>query len=237
MTKLQFSHELDEATEVGTTAECAAKVIELVGTGRIIPNRRIGEASLAEELGVPRAAIRSALEHLEISGLVTRVARSGTFSREFTVTEFCDAMDVRAALEALSARLATMRITPEELESLASVAVNIDEMGQRLMSREQAVIPSLIVADLEFHMEIARISGNKRLILTLQQQHLIEYTFSLASQPEVLQYPRPDRPVPTHVELVEAMASRDSQAAGQMMRRHILRTKELRLGSFTGEID
>ncbi|AHF94714.1 hypothetical protein OPIT5_23795 [Opitutaceae bacterium TAV5] len=226
-----------EPLEADATVRCAARIVGLVGMGRIVPYRRIGEGSLAAELNVSRSEIRSALEHLEAGGLVTRVARSGTFLREITVGEFCDAMDVRAALEALSARLATARATEAELAELNELAGRIDDMGKRLIARDTQVVPALIEADLGFHMMIAKVAGNKRLISTLQQQHLIEYTFSLVSQMDVLQSPRPDRPVPSHVELVSMIASRDPEAASRIIRQHILRTKELRLGAYTGEID
>jgi len=214
---------------------CAGQIVSLIRSGQIVLHRRIGESSLAETLQVSRTIVRSALEHLEMAGLVVRVPRSGTFLREISVSEFCDVMDIRAALEALSARLAATRAQEHELKGLAALAKHVDTLNRRFANGDEKAVLELAQRDLEFHLAIAKMSGNGRLASTLKQQRLIEFTFAMA-QHTVIYRELKDRPVPPHGDIVKAIRKRDPIQAEEVMRRHILRTKEARLGYFTGEI-
>lgn len=214
--------------------ECAGKVIALIRGGEIVLHRRIGESSLADKMGVSRAVIRSALEHLEMVGLVTRVPRSGTFVKEVSIREFCDAMDIRAALEALSARLAAARGDDTQIKSLLSLGRRVDTLSLGRASGDVSVIVELAETDREFHLAVAKMSGNERLASTLQQQRLIEFTFALTQK--TVYRPAKNRAIPTHTEIAEALASHDGNQAEELMRRHVLRTKEAQLSAFTGEM-
>jgi len=213
----------------GKVLDYTGRVVALITSGEIDPKRRIGEASLATRLKVSRTAIRSALEHLEVVGLVERRPRAGTFLRTISVAEFCDAMDIRAALEALAASQAAVRAGKGDLAELDRLAAAVDKLSQRRNEGEIGIIPDLTALDLEFHWSLATLSGNARLATTLQQQRVIEFTFSIASQvpSEGL---RRFRRVPTHREMVKAISSREPGKAAAVARQHILRTKENRTG-------
>lgn len=215
--------------------DCAGQIVSLIRSGQIVLHRRLGESSLAETLQVSRAIVRSALEHLEMAGLVARVPRSGTFLREISVSEFCDVMDIRAALETLAARLAAVRALDRDFKSLNALAKQVDILNRRFAGGDEKAVLELAHKDLEFHLAIARLSGNGRLATTLKQQRLIEFTFAMA-QHTILYRELKNRPVPTHADVVEAIRGRDPAQAEEVMRCHILRTKEARLGVFTGEI-
>lgn len=215
--------------------KCAGKVISLIRSGEIVLHRRIGESSLADRLGVSRAVVRSALEHLEMAGLVARVPRSGTFVKEVSVREFCDVMDIRAALEALSARLAAVRADDVDIKELISLGRKVDALSRRRTDGDLSVGLDLAEVDLEFHLAIAKMSGNHRLASTLQQQRLIEFTFAL-TQEKMIYRQEKHRPIPSHLEIAESLAAHDGAKAEELMRFHILRTKEARLSIFTGEM-
>lgn len=170
-----------------------------------------------------------------MAGLVARVPRSGTFLREISVNEFCDVMDIRASLEALAARLAAARAQDRELKTLKPLAKRVDALNKRFANGDEHAVLELAQRDLEFHLAIAGMSGNGRLATTLKQQRLIEFTFAMAQHSIVYREVK-GRPVPSHSDVVEALLSRDVSRAEEVMRQHILRTKEARLGSFTGEM-
>ena len=220
----------------GSVLDCAAQIVGLINSGEIDPTRRIGESSLAARLQISRAAVRSALEHLEIAGLMERRPRAGTYLRKISVTEFSEAMDIRATLEALGAGQAAVRAGKDELQNLAEQAAAVDELNRRYTGGDVSAIPELTRQDREFHLQVAILSGNSRLAGTLQQQRLIEFTFTLASLPTPYR-PRRDRPIPSHRDVVAAIASHDPQKARLVIKRHILRTKETRLGVFTDETE
>lgn len=218
------------------TLDCAGQIVRLINSGAVVPGRRIGESSLAARLKFPRAAVRSALDHLEATGLLERRPRSGTFLREIPVAEFCDVMDIRAALEALAASQAALRASDKEIRNLEKQVDAVDNLNRRFTGGDAQVISRLTQRDLEFHLSLAALSGNSRLVTALRQQRLIEFTFTLVPRKTPFR-PRRDRPIPTHREIVEAIASRNPHLAAQTARRHILRTKEAHLGSFAGEME
>lgn len=215
--------------------DCAWKVVSLIHAGKIVMHRRIGETSLAATFKVSRAVVRSALEHLEMIGLVFRVPRSGTFLKEISLRDFCDVMDIRAALETLAARLAAARAEEHETKALVRQAEHVDALGRRCKVGNRGVISELARGDLDFHLAIATLSGNQRLASTLQQQRLIEFTFGQIQESPPHRSPRL-KATPTHLQIAKAIAVHDATQAAELMRLHILRTKESRLGSWVGEL-
>lgn len=215
--------------------DCATRLVTLSHTGRVDVTRRVGEGSLARMLQTSRSTIRASLDHLEMIGLARRVPRAGTFLNVVGPKKFCEVMDVRASLEGLSVRLAATRATEADLGRLRSEAVELDRLNARLIDGDYREYEETARLDMAFHFFIARLADNSCLVSTLAQQRLVERSYRLA---EVERYLRAqyDRPVPTHMEIVDGIAGRDPAKAELVMRRHILRTKELRLGSISGEV-
>lgn len=215
--------------------ECSYRILELVRTGVIDPKNRVGEASLTSELGTARSTVRAALDHLEVSGLVERVPRSGTFFRTISIKKLSDGMDVRAALEALAARQAAIQASDAEFSDLRERAAHVDSLNKLLVDGDNSCLPALMESDRAFHLRVAELSGNRLLPSVLEHQRIIEQSYLAGIRDQYVYRPRKDRPVPTHVEIVDALCSGDPHVAEETMRRHILRTKEIRLGAFTGD--
>lgn len=212
----------------GKVLDCTGPIVRLISAGAIVPRKRIGESSLALRLGVSRTAIRSALEHLEAGGLVERRPRAGTYLREISAAEFSDAMDIRAALEALAAGETARRANETESAALLQLGAKVDALGQRRLAGEEEVASELIAEDLKFHLMLAQLSGNRRLAGTLQQLRLIEFTLVPGGGRKAM---APNHSIPTHREIAEAVVAKDSRRAAQTVRLHILRTKEARVGA------
>jgi len=139
---------------------CAHQITEAIRQRRYNPEQRLGEATLAEELGFGRAEVRAALDQLAHAGIVERRPRSGTYVRRLTVRHYIELTEVRAALEAFAARMACTTATDEQLDQLGDLAAKLDkaahddsESWERLMELEN-----------EFHGRIAQIGGNQALI-------------------------------------------------------------------------
>lgn len=133
-------------------------------------DRRIGESSLAKTLQTSRTNIRAALQHLETAGLVARVPRIGTFLRKITVGEFWNVIDIRASLEALAARLAATRIREHDAQNLRINARRVDDLNRRFFGEgHESAMFDLAQRDFEFHLSIAELSGNSRLISVFKQ--------------------------------------------------------------------
>lgn len=94
--------------------------------GVLKPGERLMEIQLAEELGVSRTPIREAIRKLELEGFVVMVPRRGTYVADISLKDIAQVFEIRSALEQLSAGLAAERITPDELEDLERILVEVN---------------------------------------------------------------------------------------------------------------
>ena len=98
----------------------------LVMSGELPPGTRLGEVTLAEELGVSRPTLREALRRLESDGLADSDGRSLRVAR-LDRHELRSALLMRAGLEGLHAELAARRafageVAPAQLRRLYALA-------------------------------------------------------------------------------------------------------------------
>ena len=126
-------------------------------TGKLKPGERLTEVKLGKLLGTSRTPIREAIRMLELDGLVTIVAGSGARVSRMTVEDLQEVMEIRSALEQLSAGLASVRITQEEKESLREACTSFNRITQTGDSIQIAE------ADVYFHDLILKAAKNEKL--------------------------------------------------------------------------
>lgn len=214
--------------------ECMIMIMQMIRDGELSSSERVGEASLAMVLGVGLAAVRTALNRLALVGVIDRVPRSGSFVRKFSIKDFSQITDVRCAMECLSIRLATLAASEEELADLCCMAAVVDaEVVSPALELSEGNVRTF-QSDRDFHLKIAHLSKNTWLFPILENQHLLERCLLIGSQlgrlpaEQMLQ-------IPNHFEIVEAMRSRDARVAEEMMRKHILMHKEIRVRALLGD--
>jgi DNA-binding GntR family transcriptional regulator len=212
---------------------CAFLIAEEIRNGTLRPGQKIGEESVAKKLGTGRAPVRIAFERLVSAGVLNRVHRAGTFVRKISLGEYCELSDVRAVLEGLAARLACERSTPADLTRLEKMAIDMDA---RLPAMGAVATPDwreIVRAETEFHLEIARLSGNRILSRILAVQDLVRFCFQVGMALD-LSYATSQEVVPHHLAVVRALASRDPDRAEKTMRDHVLLAKEQRILILSG---
>ena len=214
------------------TEECVLRIMTLLKEGKLKAGDRIGEISIAAEIGMGRAPTRSALDRLGQAGVLERIPRSGTFVRELSLKEFSEIMDVRAYLECLSARLAAQiadRTRTDKLVELAREAdyVNNDSLDIPLAHRYHV--------DSSFHLHVAEASGNRQLYSLLENQHLLEFSMvsGLRITPKHMEM---KAQTPTHEGIARAIQEHRIEDAGNLMREHIIKTKQIRVNLSMGEV-
>lgn len=213
------------------TEECVVRILSLIKEGKLKAGDRVGEISIAEQIGMSRAPTRSALDRLAQANVLERIHRSGTFVRELSLEEFSETMDVRAYMECLSARLAAQRIHAAEASELLALGREADSLNydDPKISQQQRYH-----ADTSFHIRVAQLSANRRLFAILENQHLLEFSFlsgfriypknkGLASQ------------IPSHESIAKAIIEHKVDDAGDLMRSHVLKSKQIRLSLALGE--
>src|SRR6202451_2282981 len=90
-------------------------LIDLIVGGELAPGQHMGETDLARQLGGSRQPIREALHRMEAEGWVDLRPSQGAFVHVPTDKEVDELLDVRALLEAETARLAALAATPQQV--------------------------------------------------------------------------------------------------------------------------
>jgi DNA-binding GntR family transcriptional regulator len=181
-------------------------------SGELLPNERLVELDLSERFEIGRAAIRTALARLEQDGIVEREPFRGARVRLIPASEAVEILEARAVLEGLAARKAATNATGKDVTALRAILKRMDakfKAGDLLGGSE---------INTELHrtiIQIAKHSAAARLIEGLQAQN-VRHQFRTILVPG-----RAARSLEEHKAIVEAIASRDADAAERTMRLHL----------------
>ena len=178
---------------------------------KMLPGSVISEPKIMDELDLGRTPIREAIKQLQTENLIKVTPRKGMYVAEIAVTDLTQLFEVRVELEALAARLATQRITKEQLARLKTLG----ETYKQAKTKDKDV---LIEIDHAFHKLIYEAAHNK--FLSKELDHF--YNLSLRIWYLAINYAQAeDIHVNAHVDIFEAIESGDAQGAGQRMKIHV----------------
>jgi DNA-binding GntR family transcriptional regulator len=93
---------------------------EMIAVGELSPGDALDETVLATRFGVSRTPIREALIQLTSAGLVEMRPRRGALVAQIGPHRLVEMFEVMAELEAMCARLAARRMTPQEQQALVA---------------------------------------------------------------------------------------------------------------------
>jgi DNA-binding GntR family transcriptional regulator len=192
-------------------------ILQRIVSGAYEPGVRLVETRIAQELGVSQAPVREALRDLEQLGCVVHEPFRGCSVRAFSTDELLEAFPVRAALEALGARLAAERITDAELERLRALVAAMDEAADGGDPHEQSR------ADTEFHATIVRAARNATLERQWSFMEPFSRTYISVSRPGLDLHDLTER----HRPILKALESRDGARAEAAMHTHLMEAAAL----------
>lgn len=182
--------------------------------GKLRPGDRINESEIADAYQISRTPIREALRMLQQEGLVVVRPRRGAFVRVLTPEEVLEVYLVKSMTEGLAARLATLRMSEAEIETLTRHLARMkQEAGHPTGAR-------YLEASRLFHNFIIVASGNATLIdIHRGLDRKIHWLRALSLA-------RPGR-VPAsladHRAILDAMRRRDAEGAERLTRDHVER--------------
>lgn len=193
---------------------------EQILDGRLPPGTRLTLRPIAKSLGMSVGAVSEAVRELVHEQLVDFEPNYGARVKRFDMETIRGQHILRIAIECEAIRRCTDRINDRKLEELGALAREVD----RLVDVEERLSEARR-CDLDFHLRIADLSGAPPLAEVLRSCHLVRL-LAIESSPaqEVVQVPNR-----THVELVDAMRTRDADAAERAMRDHCERSLQLQL--------
>jgi DNA-binding GntR family transcriptional regulator len=184
------------------------------------PGQRIVEREIAEAMETSRGPVRDALLLLEKEGLVVRYPHRGTFVTELSLEDAEEIYTLRQAIEGLAVEYVLQRATSEDLDGL-------DEQVRKMAAKaeEGYDLGEATELDLEFHRNLCRISGHRRLLDAWE---------ALSAQTRVLlmthrrRNPRDftERAVDWHGRLVQAIRLGDLELAREELQKHLAVTLE-----------
>ncbi|UCE52526.1 MAG: GntR family transcriptional regulator, partial [Desulfobacterales bacterium] len=157
------------------------------------------------------APVREALKLLVHDELVVVTPRHGLYVADINIPDLEQLSEVRLSLESLCARLAAQRAGSDDLTVLEA------------LRQQQAAIPAddsrrLFDLDHKFHRALVQAANNKYLGRTL------EHLFGLSQRLWYMALPSMDflpSFVAEHLDLIEAIKSKDADRAEQIMHHHV----------------
>ena len=174
---------------------------------------RLEERELMRALGVSRTPIREALSILEQEGFVRTVPRRGIFIVRKSRREIIEMIQMWAALESMSARLATLHAPDEEITKLRHL---FDEF---LNSPPAEHLDHYSDANIAFHQMIIRLGGSQ--LIADATENLFIHVRAIR-RATISQDNRAARSMVDHLNIIEALERRDTQLAEQLTRQHTL---------------
>jgi phosphonate utilization transcriptional regulator len=192
----------------------AQKEIErMILAGELSSGAKLNEASLAEMLGISRGPVREAFRALEESGLVRQEKNCGVFVRQISLEEADEIYEIREELEQLVGRKLAATITPQQLKELRALLYKMDKM----VAKEN--VGGYYLLNLEFHDLLVSQTGNKKLLATYRRlvNELNLYRRNTLEQHGTLSVSTRE-----HHEIIDQIAFGNVDAAGKIMRQHVI---------------
>jgi DNA-binding GntR family transcriptional regulator len=174
---------------------------------------RLDERQLAQEFGISRTPVREAMAQLEREGFVRSVPRRGIYIVRKTKREVIEMITAWAALESMAARLITEKASDDEIAALRRMFATFEGGKHRAHLDEYSEV------NIEFHQTIIRMSGNSVLI------SLAENLFThmrMIRMKTIGEKDRADRSIRDHINIIEALETRATVRAEELVRSHAL---------------
>jgi DNA-binding GntR family transcriptional regulator len=141
--------------------------------GEVAPGERLGQVELAERFGISRTPVREALRRLAGESLVDFHSNRGFRVADLGLDAVLRRMEVRSIVEPGIARLAALRRTKEDLRRLEEAIAGEEGARNGVAAHD---------ASRDFHLALARASGNEELARVLNSLWLVEVGRRLLSR-------------------------------------------------------
>lgn len=215
--------------------EVVGNLAQRIQGGELKPGDKLPtESEVMATMGVSRTVVREALSRLQASGLVETRHGIGTFVLERpaetpspfrldsaamgTALDVLAMLEFRVSLEAEAAGLAAMRRSDTQLATMRRA---LDDMKQTASAGSDAVN-----SDFEFHLAIARATGNRYFT------DLMGHLGTMLIPRSRLQMSTPEREMYLervnfeHENIYDAIERGDQEAARAAMRMHLTNSRE-----------
>lgn len=195
-------------------------ILKEITSFSLMPGSRISESTIAQELGISRSPVKSALERLAANDYV-KIQNSRYYVAEFSKKRYDEICDFTGMIEEYSAGQAALKITDELLNELYDKAHKLQEVYDEAFHQgKDFVFSKLLDSEMEFHFSIVKASGNE-LITSIYD----EMKYKLWRCRSYLLFSRPEGFYDVldvdHVFICDILRFGDRGMAEAAMRRHL----------------
>ncbi len=188
------------------------RIKRMILNSEIKGGERISEEEIAKSFGLSRTPIREALRRLERYGLITIKPRQYAEVVKLSLEDKEHIGKIRILLDTLAVDECIGNATDEDCDHLEEIARECISLASRGMHSE------LFEKDSQFHMELARISGNPYLFEIMQnldvKVQLLRATV-YSSEEDIKKGPS------HHLPLTEAIRKRKKREAKALIKEHL----------------
>jgi len=146
-------------------AQATDNLRDFILSGSVRPGARLTEEALAEQMGIARSTLRTALNRLTSEGIVHKIPYCGWKIPELSAADAWELWTLRGALEGLAARLLVERADEAALQRLHSAFAALENACNKGQLR------AICDCDLALHRCMVEAASHMRL---LAQYHLVE---------------------------------------------------------------
>jgi DNA-binding GntR family transcriptional regulator len=185
-------------------------------SGEMAPGEVYSAPALGTRFGVSATPVREAMVDLSSEGLVETVPNKGFRVTAVSESDLDDIAALRMLIEPPTVREVTPRIPAEAIPALRA-------LGQAIVDHAAAGdLVTYTEADRRFHLAILEYSHNQRLVSLVSDLRSHTRLYGLTG---MVDRGTLAASAAEHLELVDLIAARDAQGAGNLMRRHIGRVR------------
>ncbi len=187
-------------------------ILDAICEGRLEPGERLTQESVAARLSVSRQPVGQALLLLKQQKFLTEAGRRGLMVAPLDRDFMRWIYELRLGIDPLAVSLASARVDAAAIAE----GERIVAAGHRAV--EDGEIAPLIAADMQFHMYVYELSGNRLFVDTMGElwNHLRR------AMREVLQHRGYRKAIwDEHAAILRAMAAGDGDAAAALARAHL----------------
>jgi DNA-binding GntR family transcriptional regulator len=197
-------------------------LIDLIVGGELPPGQHMVETDLARQLGVSRQPIREALHRMEAEGWVDLRPSQGAFVHVPTDSEVDELLDVRALLEAETARLAAAGRGAQAPQARQAQLARLREVCREGQAAAEADdFGGAVTANNAFHAEIAVMGGNAVLAeLADIVGRRVQWYYRMVAPA------RGHGSWAEHAEMIDVIEAGDPERAEALARKHTERTRQ-----------
>jgi len=178
-------------------------------TGALLPQVKLNEVKIAEQLNVSATPVREAFRKLAKDNLVVIKPWKGVTVKGYTPEEIIAMYQCREVMEGLAARLCALVATDEQQAELAAICKDGCDANN---PEERVQINS------RFHTTIALFSGNERIMDYLSDfREMVNRDMYIST----MDLQRTDECNKEHQHIMDAIIARDGDVAEKYMREHI----------------